>query len=94
MRWDDGDTSQMARRTVQSVLLVVLSVAAAMYFVVFPLWDVEHPTDASLVLHRERHLLWHGPLHAHVDAAAMAIPILAIAIVATALLMVISHNGE
>ena len=84
----------MARRTVQSLVLIVLSFATAAYFVIFPMWDIEHPTDSSLVLRGERHLLWRGPIHAHLDAAAIAIPVLAIAIVATALMIVILHNGE
>ena len=84
----------MARRAMQSLLLVACSITAAAYFVLFPIWDIEHPTDSSLVLRGERHLLWQGPVHAHLDAAAIAIPVLAIAIVAIALLIVILHRGE
>jgi hypothetical protein len=76
------------------LLLLVSSFAAAAYFVIFPLWQIEHPTDATLVLRGERHLLWQAPVHAHLDAAAIAIPILAIAIVATALIVMVLHSGE
>lgn len=74
------------------MLLVVLSVVSSACFVVFPLWQIEHPGDASLVLRSERHLLWQRPQHAHLDAAAIAFPVLAIAIVATALLALRVHN--
>ena len=70
------------------------SFVAAAYFVLFPSWQIEHPTDASLVLRGERHLLWQAPSHAHLDAGAIAIPVLAIAIVATALIIVVLHPRE
>ena len=84
----------MARRTLRALLLLAFSFAAAAYFVIFPLWQIEHPTDSSLVLRGERHLLWQAPIHAHLDAAAIAIPVLAIAIVATALIIVILHSDS
>jgi len=53
-----------------------------------PQWQIEHPGDASLVLRSERHWLWRAPAHAHLDPMAIAIPVLAILLVATALLVV------
>jgi hypothetical protein len=82
----------MSRRALYRMLLVVLSVVSSACFVVFPLWQIEHPGDASLVLRSERHPLWQRPLHAHLDPAAIAIPVLAIAVVATALLTLRVHN--
>jgi len=61
-------------------------------FVLFPLWQIEHPADASLILRSERHLLWNRPAHSHVDAVAMAIPVIAIVIVAIALFSVALRN--
>ena len=68
------------------MLLLILSVMSSAYFVVFPLWQIEHPSDPSLLLRAERHLLWQHPQHAHLDPAAIGVPVLAIVIVATALL--------
>lgn len=82
----------MSRRALYRMLLVILSVVSSACFVVFPLWQIEHPGDASLVLRSERHLLWQHPRHAHLDPAAIAFPVLAIAIVATALLALRVHN--
>lgn len=82
----------MSHRALYTMLLVVLSVVSAAYFVVFPIWQIEHPGDASLVLRTERHLLWQSPQHAHLDLAAIGIPVLAILIVATALLVVALRN--
>jgi hypothetical protein len=82
----------MSRRALYTMLLVVLSVASSAYFVIFPLWQMEHPGDASLVIRSERHLLWQPPLHAHLDLASIGIPVLAILIVATALLVVGLRN--
>lgn len=76
----------------QSILVVALSIPAAAYFVVLPQWQIEHPSDSSLILRNERHLLWNAPAHAHVDPVAIAIPVLAIAIVVIALLVVIRHG--
>ena len=84
----------MVRRNLRALLLLATSFVAAAYFVLFPLWQIEHPTDASLVLRGERHLLWQAPSHAHLDAAAIAIPVLAIAIVATALIIMVLHSSE
>lgn len=64
------------------------TIPGASLFVLFPLWQIEHPADASLILGSERHLLWHRPAHAHVDPVAMAIPVVAILIVAIALFVV------
>ena len=82
----------MSRRALYTILLVVLSVASSAYFVIFPLWQIEHPGDASLVIRSERHLLWQPPHHAHLDLASIGIPVLAIIIVATALLVVGLRN--
>jgi hypothetical protein len=82
----------MSRRALQSVLIVALSIPAAAYFVVLPQWQIEHPGDASLILRSERHWVWQAPAHAHLDPAGMAIPVLAIAIVVIALLVVIQHS--
>ena len=82
----------MSRRALYTILLVVLSVATSAYFVIFPLWQIEHPGDASLVIRSERHLLWQPPHHAHLDLASIGIPVLAIIIVATALLVVGLRN--
>ena len=78
----------MNRRTLTVVLIVVLSVPATAFFVAMPQWQIEHPGDASLVLRSERHWLWRAPAHAHLDPMAIAIPVLAILLVATALLVV------
>lgn len=82
----------MSRRALQSFVIVALSIAAAAYFVVLPQWQIEHPSDSSLILRSERHWVWQAPAHAHLDPAAMAIPVLAIAIVVIALLVVIQHS--
>jgi len=82
----------MSRRALYAMLLVVLSVVSTAYFVIFPLWQIEHPGDASLILRSERHLLWQPPQHAHLDLAAIGIPVLAILIVAAALLVVALRN--
>lgn len=74
------------------MILTLLSLAAG-FFVVFPQWQIEHPHDASLILRGERHLLWSAPIHAHVDLATIAIPVLAIMIVAIALLVLTSHES-
>ena len=81
------------RRNMRSILILGLSVPAALFFILFPQWQIEHPADPGLVLRTERHLLWHSPAHAHLDIAAVWIPVLAIAIVAGAL-MVLMLNGD
>ena len=86
------DTFDMSRRVLQSVLIVILGLPAAAYFVVLPQWQIEHPGDSSLILRSERHWLWRAPAHAHLDPAAMVVPVLAIAIVMAALLVVIRHG--
>jgi hypothetical protein len=82
----------MNRRAMRSILIVVLSLPAAAYFVVLPQWQIEHPSDSALVLRSERHWLWRAPEHAHLDPAAIVIPVLAIIIVVVALLMVIRQT--
>lgn len=79
-------------RTLRSVAILALSLPAAAFFVVLPQWQIEHPSDSALILRSERHWLWHAPVHAHVDPAAMLIPVLAIAIVAIALLVVMHYE--
>ena len=78
----------MTRRARQFLYILAATVPAASSFVFFPLWQIEHPADPSLILRNERHLLWNRPAHAHVDSIAMAIPVLAIIIVAIALFVV------
>jgi hypothetical protein len=82
----------MSRRLLQSIAVLALSLPAAAYFVVLPQWRIEHPNDASLILRNERHWLWQAPAHAHLDAAAMAVPVIAILIVVIALLVVLQHT--
>jgi hypothetical protein len=82
----------MNRRAMRSILIVVLSLPAAAYFVVLPQWQIEHPSDSALVLRSERHWLWHAPEHAHLDPAAIVIPVLAIIIVVVALLVIIRQT--
>ena len=82
----------MSRRAMRSILIVALSLPAAAYFVLLPQWQIEHPSDASLILRSERRWIWQVPAHAHLDAGAMAIPVLAITIVMVALLVVIRHS--
>lgn len=84
----------MSRRSLYAMLLVILSVMSSAYFVIFPLWQIEHPSDASLVLRSERYLLWQRPQHAHLDVAAIGVPVLAIAIVATALLALVLRDQD
>jgi hypothetical protein len=84
----------MSRRALQSILIVALSVPAAAYFVVLPQWQIEHPSDASLIVRSERHWLWQGPAHAHLDPAAIAIPVVAIVIVMIAMLVVTRHSDQ
>jgi hypothetical protein len=79
----------MSRRTIQSGLTLALSLPAAVYFILLPQWEIEHPGDSSLVLRNERHWLWQAPAHSHLDPAAMLIPVLAIGIVVLALLLLI-----
>ena len=82
----------MKRRTLSALLIVLLSVPAAAFFVVMPQWQIEHPGDAALILRTERHWLWRAPAHAHLDAAAIVIPVAAIAIVAVALLVIVLYQ--
>jgi len=70
------------------VLIVVLSIPSAAFFVAMPQWEIEHPGDPSLILRSERHWLWRPPPHAHLDPTAIVIPVLAIVAVAIALLVV------
>jgi len=83
------DTFWMDRRALQSLVILVISIPTAAFFVLLPQWQIEHPGDASLVLRSERHWLWQAPEHAHLDPAGIVIPILAIAIVVFALLAVL-----
>ena len=83
----------MNRRALQSILIVALSLPAAAFFVLLPQWQIEHPSDASLVLRSERHWLWQAPAHAHLEASAIAVPVFAILIIVVALLVVI-RQGE
>jgi len=82
----------MGRRARQFIYILAGAVPGASLFVLFPLWQIEHPFDASLILRSERHFLWNRPVHAHVDPVAMAIPVIAIVIVAVALFLVALRN--
>lgn len=84
----------MNRRRLRSLLILILAIPAASLFVIFPQWEIEHPGDPGLVLRSERHLLWHAPAHAHLDPAAIWIPVLAIAIVAGALMMLVMTGDQ
>lgn len=75
----------MKRRSQWVLLITILSIPAAVFFIVMPQWQIEHPGDPSLILRTERHWLWRGPAHGHLDLSAMLIPVLAIAVVAVAL---------
>jgi hypothetical protein len=77
----------MNRRILYASSVLVLSLAGVAFFVCFPLWQIEHPVDASLVVRGERHWLWQPPTHAHIDPSTIVIPVLAIAVVTAALLV-------
>ncbi|HWY70752.1 MAG TPA: hypothetical protein VNX88_18940 [Terriglobales bacterium] len=78
----------MKRRSLSVLLIAILSIPAAAFFIAMPQWQIEHPGDSSLILRTERHWLWRAPVHAHLDVGAIVIPVLAISVVAIALLMV------
>ncbi len=82
----------MKRRTWQLVLTVTLTVFGASFFLLFPPWQIEHPSDPSLIVRSERHLIWDRPLHAHLDPVAIAIPVIAILVVATAISVVTVYH--
>jgi hypothetical protein len=82
----------MRRRRSQLVVAVVLTALGAGFFLLFPPWQIEHPSDASLILRSERHLIWNRPLHAHLDPVAMAIPVIAIVVVAVAIAVVTVYH--
>jgi hypothetical protein len=79
---------RVKRRSLSVLLIAVLGIPAAAFFVTMPQWQIEHPGDPSLILRAERHWLWQAPAHAHLDLGAIVIPVLAICVVAIALLMV------
>jgi len=81
------------RRSQWVWLITVLSLPAAVFFVVMPQWQIEHPGDPSLILRRERAWLWRAPAHGHLDFGAMLIPMLAIALVDIALLVVAKYQN-
>ncbi len=72
--------------------IVAVAIPGVSLFLLFPLWQIEHPADPSLIIRSERHLLWNRPAHAHVDPIAMVIPVLAILIVTAALFVVALRN--
>lgn len=82
----------MRRRPWQLLLAVILTVLGAGFFLLFPPWQIEHPSDPSLILRSERHLIWNRPLHAHLDPVAIAIPVIAIVVVAIAIAIVIVYH--
>jgi hypothetical protein len=82
----------MTRRFRQMLCIVVLTVPSAAFFVLMPAWQIEHPSDPSLIMRAERHLLWRPPVHAHLDPVGIAIPVIAILVVAAALLALSIYN--
>jgi hypothetical protein len=82
----------MRRRTWQLVLTVFLAAFGASFFLLFPPWQIEHPTDPALIVRSERHLIWARPIHAHLDPVAMAIPVIAIVVVAIAIAIVTIYH--
>ncbi|HWC19936.1 MAG TPA: hypothetical protein VG498_23180 [Terriglobales bacterium] len=82
----------MTPRARQLMYILAATVPAAFLFVLFPLWQIEHPGDPALILRSERHLLWNRPAHSHVDAFAMAIPVIAVIVVAVALCVLAMRN--
>ncbi|PYY00189.1 MAG: hypothetical protein DMG64_11535 [Acidobacteria bacterium] len=76
------------RRTLSVVLILVLCIPAAAFFIAVPQWQIEHPGDPTLILRTERHWLWRAPARAHLESSAIIVPVLAIAFVAGALLAV------
>lgn len=86
------DTFSVNRRSLSVVLIVVLSIPAAAFFVAMPPWQIEHPADSTLILRTERHWLWRAPAHAHLEPTAIVVPVLAIALMALALMAVALHQ--
>ncbi|HKR32772.1 MAG TPA: hypothetical protein VJT08_19995 [Terriglobales bacterium] len=82
----------MRRRTLQLLSTVVVTLFGAAFFLLFPPWQIEHPSDPSLIVRSERHLIWNRPLHAHLDPIAIAIPIIAILVVAIAIVVVSTYQ--
>lgn len=78
----------MRRRTWQLASTVALSIFGAFFFLLFPPWQIEHPTDPTLIVRSERHLIWNRPIHAHLDPVAMVVPVIAIVVVAIAIAVV------
>jgi hypothetical protein len=85
-------TFSMVRRSWQLLSILATTVFGAAFFLLFPPWQIEHPTDPTLVLRSERHLLWNRPLHAHLDPVAMAVPVIAILVVAIAIAVVTVYH--
>lgn len=82
----------MKRRAWQLFSTVALSVSGAAFFVLFPPWQIEHPSDPALVLRSERHLIWNPPVHSHLDPVAMAVPVIAILVVTIAIVVVTMYH--
>ena len=82
----------MRRRTWSLLSTVVLTVFGAAFFFLFPPWQIEHPSDPTLILRSERHLIWNRPLHAHLDPMAIAIPMIAVVVVAIAIAVVTVYH--
>jgi hypothetical protein len=82
----------MRRRSWQLASTVVLTVLGAAFFLLFPPWQIEHPSDPSLIVRSERHLIWNRPLHAHLDPIAIAVPVIAIVVVAIAIAVVTVYH--
>jgi hypothetical protein len=75
----------MKRRRWQLFSTVLLTMLGAAFFLLFPPWQIEHPSDPNLIVRSERHLIWNPPIHAHLDPVAIAIPVIAIVVVAIAI---------
>lgn len=82
----------MRRRPWQILSTVALSLFGAAFFLLFPPWQIEHPSDPTLIVRSERHLIWNRPMHAHLDPVSIAVPVIAIVVVAIAIAVVAFYH--
>ncbi len=82
----------MRRHTWQLASTVALSIFGAGFFLLFPPWQIEHPSDPTLIVRSERHLIWNPPIHAHLDPVSIAVPVIAIVVVAIAIAVVTVYH--
>jgi hypothetical protein len=61
--------------------VLLFTLAASAFFICYPSWEIEHPTEPALVLSTQRSWIWHPPAHAHMDRPGAMIPVIAIVIV-------------